>query len=100
VGELTILVDTANHLAGQIESHSSLEHTMSLVDIQWRNFEPQVILLMPVSGSSGSTGSVLVFYGLIGSAKAICISRSASIYSNFVTVSAGTVLECGYFNKQ
>jgi len=68
-GGLTLLSDTGDQVVctvGQIDGHSSPDHTMRRTDIKWNSLAPQATLLMH---PSGPTESVLVLCGLIGSAK-------------------------------
>jgi len=51
---------------GHTDGHSSPDHTTRRVDIKWNSLGPQATLLMH---PSGPTGSELVLYGLIESAK-------------------------------
>jgi len=62
-------VDTANQVVctvGQIDGHSSPDHTKRRTDVELNSLEPQATQLMH---PSVPTGSVLVMRGLIGLAK-------------------------------
>jgi len=69
VGGLTMHSDTGNQvvgIVGQTDGHSSPDYATRRADVEWNSLGPQATLLMH---PSGSTGSVLVLRGLIGSAK-------------------------------
>ena len=99
VGGLMIPSDIGDQVVctvGQINSHSSPDHTTRRADIMWNSLAPQVTLLMH---PSGPTGSVLVLCGLIGLAKAVCKSRPSYLWQ-LCPHCVWIVCECGYYNKQ
>jgi len=66
---LMMPVDTASQVVctvGQIDGHSSPDHTMRRAGIKWNSLGLQATLLM---SPNYHTGSVLVLCGLIGSTK-------------------------------
>jgi len=66
VGGLTMLSDTGDQVmctVGQTDDHSSPDHTTSREDVQWNRIGPQVTLLMPLKGL---TGSIMVLRDLTG----------------------------------
>jgi len=64
VSGLTTQLDTADQvvcIVGQTDGHSSPDHTISRVDMQWNRIGPQATPLMPLKGL---TGSILVLCDL------------------------------------
>jgi len=68
-GGLMMLSDTGDQvvcMVGQTDAHSSPDHTMRRVDVEWNSLGPQATLLMQ---PSCPTGSELVQHGFIGLAQ-------------------------------
>jgi len=69
VGGLTMPSDTGDQVVctvDQTDGHSSPDHTMRSVDVEWNSLGLQATLLMY---PSGPTWSELVLHGLTGPAK-------------------------------
>jgi len=48
------------HIVGQTDAHSSPDHTMRRVDIEWNSLGPQATLLIHPSGPQGLSWSSMV----------------------------------------